>query len=78
MGSHFAELPSDARERAKRIATLWNVIDSNNDIGGANPEVLERLRHEVSDCLYQVPPEIVRAEELTAQVLLLISGCGEL
>ena len=75
---HFAELPPDDRERAKRISTIWNALDSDDDTGGAPLEVLEQLRREVSECLYRAPPDISRAEGFTAQALLLIAGSGEL
>ena len=73
MDSHFLKLSSADREREKRIANIWNAIDSEFDAGGATDEVLDRLRKEVSDCLYQRPPDLNRAERLTAQALLRIS-----
>jgi hypothetical protein len=69
----FAELSPDDRERLNRIANIWNAIDLACDAGGATPEVLEKLRQEVSDCLCSKPPELLKAERLTAQVLMLIS-----
>jgi hypothetical protein len=78
MNADWIELSSDDRERLKRVATTWNAIETSSDTGRAPPEVLEQLRQEVSDCLYHRPPIIPRAEKLTAQALLLISGCGTL
>ncbi len=73
--SHFEELSSDERERAKRVATMWNAIDSSSDTGSATREALERLQQEVSDCLYLQPIDPFKAERLTSKALMLISGC---
>ena len=63
-------------EQIRRIADFWNAVRVCEETGSSSRESLATLERVVSDCLYQKPPNIVRAEAVTAQALCLIAGCG--
>ncbi len=66
------------RERIRRIAEFWNDYATHDDPGETTREVLEQLQQEVTDCLYGNPPDINRAEGLTAKALWLLTGNDKL
>jgi len=66
---------SDA-DRIRRIADFWNAVRVCEETGAASREALEAKEQEVTDSLYRIPPDILRAETVTAQAILLIAGCG--
>ena len=82
MEDRYDWLSSDGREsneaRLRRVADFWNAFDSCGESGATTLEVLEEKRLQVSDCLAAKPPDVRRAESLTAQALLLIiGGCDQ-
>lgn len=66
---------SDAHR--KRISDFWNELRTCGDPGATNWEALESLENEVTECLYLSPPDLVRADSLTAKAALLIGGFDE-
>lgn len=65
---------TDHRLRIQVIVDFWKDLYDGGDPGGAPWEELDRIHHEVTDCLGRNPQEISRAENLTALACLLISG----
>lgn len=61
-------------ERIRLIAEFWNQLRCSDELGATNWEALEPLEREVTECLYQKPPDIARAESLTALALQMIAG----
>lgn len=74
----FAEEPERNRKRTSQLASVWNELDVHGESGATTLEVLESLRLQVTDCLAGEPPDIARAESITAYAFLLIAGGGDL
>ena len=70
------EEPDWVQERKRQLALVWNELDNSRDSGATTLEVVESHRLQVTDCLAGDPPDIGRADSITAHVLLLISGGG--
>jgi hypothetical protein len=73
----FAEEPERKQDRIRRLVSLWNELDVHGESGATTLEVLESLRLQVTDCLAADPPDITRAESITAHAFLLIAGSGD-
>lgn len=70
--------PVDAEQVEKEeIILFWNERSLNDDTGVTTREVLDEIQLQVTECLYQEPPDIPRARSLTAKALLLIAGMVE-
>jgi len=78
MDDHFNGLspggPLDHEHRLRQVIDFWNVFSCLPDAGGTTWGVLEEVQAQVSDCLSREPPDLARAESLTAYAALLISG----
>lgn len=72
------EYPDSAEERIRQIVEFWNVLDTCGDPGETTWGVLEDLRLEVTECLDRAPPDVNKAESLTAYALLLMTGTDDL
>jgi hypothetical protein len=66
------------RGRVQHIAEFWNRLRVCEEIGRTSWEELEPLEREVTECLSREPPDIDRADSLTAKAMLLIVGRYEL
>lgn len=62
------------QERIDWIVEFWNALRINDDPGSTNWEVLENLECQVTGCLAVQPPDVDRAERLTANAMLLMTG----
>jgi len=71
-------LPSDDPEasaiRLRLLAEWWSALRTTGDAGATTWEVLEELEQKVTDCITIDPPDLGRAESLTAQAMHLIAG----
>lgn len=78
----FVELSPDDPQatdaRRQQLIEFWNELRTCGHSGATTWEVLDALENEVTGCLYRSPPDIDRAESLTAQAALLIAGFTEL
>lgn len=69
--------PEDLSNRIQQIVGFWNGLRVCGESGAATWEELERLEHEVTDCLAAELPDVDRAESLTACAMLRVAGCSE-
>ena len=72
--------PEDPRHRSVRIRGMvdfWSDFDVCGEAGATTLEVIEALRQDVTECLSRNPPDVEKAESLTARALLLIAGRGD-
>jgi hypothetical protein len=69
-------LPDDHEStvRWERVISFWNDLRVSDKAGETSWEVLENLEREVSECRGQVPPDIGRAESITAKAFFLTTG----
>ena len=78
----FTELSPDDPKATdflrQQLVEFWNELRTCGDSGATTWEVLDLLEKDVTECLYRSPPDIARAESLTAQAALLIAGFTEL
>jgi hypothetical protein len=78
MSGHFSGLspgvPGDAQQRLQWVIDFWNGLSCCDDAGETTPGVLEDLQAQVSNCLCSEPVDLERAESITAQAALLLSG----
>jgi hypothetical protein len=65
------------RSRVQDVIDLWNAVDCQSDAGETTPGVRE-LRAQVTECLSRVPPDLKKAERLTAKAALLLAGYVDL
>lgn len=70
--------PQATDARRQQLIEFWNELRTCGDSGATTWEVLDALENEVTGCLYRSPPDVDRAESLTAQAALLIAGFIEL
>lgn len=70
--------PDSSGERIRQIAEFWNQLDVCDDPGKTTWGVLDGLKREVTDCLYRKPPDLNKAESLTAYAMLLMAGSESL
>ena len=70
--------PNPMKDRIRQIVEVWNELDCCGQAGATTWGVLEELRLEVTECLYRAPPDVSRAESLTAYAFLLIDGADGL
>ena len=54
------------------IVEFWNVIRVCEELGETTWEELEPLERRTTECLHQVPPDIVGARNATAEALNLL------
>jgi hypothetical protein len=66
--------PLDQQQRSQKVIAFWNGLSCCADAGETTWGVLEELQTKVSDCLSHEPPDLKKAESLTAQAALLMSG----
>lgn len=64
--------------RIRLIVEFWNGLSACEISDAALWESLENIQREVTDCLHVEPPDIRRAESLTAEGMNLMAGCGDL
>lgn len=60
--------------RIRRIAEFWSQLRICEELGATTWRALEPIERLVTDCLYKQPPDIGRAESLTALAMLMIAG----
>jgi len=70
--------PDPIEDRIRRIVDFWNELDCCGEPGATTWGVLEGLRLEVTECLDGAPPDVNKAESLTAYALLLMTGTDDL
>jgi hypothetical protein len=76
-GSGLSSEPSDDdANKIRLMAEFWNALRICEDTGAASKESLEELERGVTECLYARPPDIERAESLTACAMHLMAGCS--
>jgi hypothetical protein len=68
--------PSRGRfgERIQEISDFWSALRVSDELGAANWTVLEPLERQVTEALSHNPPNLAKAESLTAEAMLLITG----
>ncbi|MFO0881271.1 MAG: hypothetical protein U0840_28530 [Gemmataceae bacterium] len=66
--------PPDQQQRLQKIIDFWNSLSCRADAGETTWGVLEELQAKVSECLACEPSDLKKAESLTAQAALLMSG----
>ena len=77
MRRHFNDLsargsPED-NERIQWLIEFWNGLSVSTDAGETIEEVRD-FQVRVMDCLVRIPPDVRRAERLTAEAANLIAG----
>lgn len=65
---------SDQRQRIQGIVDFWTWLFIGKDSGETTWGELEALQIQVTDALASNPPDITRAETLTAYAAALMSG----
>lgn len=61
-----------------QIADWWSQLRIGNDSGTTTWKVLDSLERQVMGCLTRDPPDLPKAESLTAKAaLLMIGGCND-
>lgn len=65
--------PTDVQRRMKSLIDFWTALYEDGDAGATTWEVLDRLRDKVTSALHARPPDISRAESLTARAASLLS-----
>lgn len=71
---HPAGRPPDCSARIQRVVAWWQELWLGGDAGATKWEVLETISDQVTQCLSEQPPNILKAESLTAKAALLIEG----
>jgi hypothetical protein len=66
--------PSDQRQRIHLIVDFWQLLYLGEGSGETTWEELDALQVQVTDALAEVPPNVSRAETLTAYAAALVSG----
>jgi hypothetical protein len=66
--------PSDQRHRIRWIVDFWQLLFLGEESGETTWEELDALQVQVTDALAEVPPNVTRAETLTAYAAALVSG----
>jgi hypothetical protein len=66
--------PSDQRQRIQWIVDFWTLLYIGEDSGETTWQELDALQVQVTDALAATPPNITRAETLTAYAAALVSG----
>jgi hypothetical protein len=78
MERHFSGLspgcPPEQQGRLQDVIAFWNALSCESDAGETTWGVLEGLQAQVTECLGKVPPDLTRAESLTALAALLMTG----
>jgi len=69
------KLPTRADDRFRQIADWWSQLRIGDDSGATTWEVLDALERQVTECLTRDPPDVAKAESVTAKAALLIAGC---
>lgn len=77
MQYYLTDLSPGDEERIRNLSDFWNEYGISDDPGGTTREVLRKLQHEVTDCLYEKPPDILKAESLTAKAQFLMFGWSD-
>ena len=70
--------PDSDKFRTQRIVDWWNELRICGESGAATWEELDAMEQEVTGKLASRPPDVNRAESITAYAMLLIAGCEEL
>jgi hypothetical protein len=65
-------------DRQRQIARWWDQLRAGEDPGATTWEVLDPLERQVTDCLGRDPPDLDRADRLTAKAFLLVAGQEDL
>jgi hypothetical protein len=68
---------SSLERRKQDLIETWNQLDLEEDFGAADRGVIMSLRVEVTEALDETPPDLDRADSLTATVFLLIQSNTE-
>lgn len=77
MKQSFDRLSPGKLQRVQAVSSFWNEYAVCDDPGGTTREVLRELQQDVTDCLYRQPPDIEKAEGLTARAIMLMSGWSD-
>ena len=70
--------PDSVEQRIRLVVDFWNQLDCCGESGATTWGVLEELRLEVTECLDRGPPDLNKAESLTAYAMLLVTGAEHL
>lgn len=65
-------------KRIQEIIDFWSDLRVSDEVGAANLTVLETLERQVTEALNHNPPDLAKAESLTAMALHLILGNTDL
>lgn len=68
------DVSSFDRLRREALVEWWTQLERDGDCGSTTWEVLDPIRDRVTACLGFSPPQLDRAEHLTALALRLITG----
>ena len=66
--------PLQTGNHIRQIVDWWNQLRIGNDSGTTTWEVLDLLERQVMECLRRDPPDLSKAESLTAKAALLMTG----
>jgi hypothetical protein len=64
-------------DRHRCIIHWWNAFSVCDHPGGSSWEVLDDIQCQVTECLSREPPDLDRAESLTAHAALLMAGMND-
>jgi hypothetical protein len=67
-------LQGSSKKRLMRIADSWAMLHISGETGATDWATLDEIEREVTEAMYASPPDIDRAESLTAMAFFLISG----
>jgi hypothetical protein len=65
--------PPDKPFLLPELIGFWNLLAVNDELGGTTRAELESIQNEVTDCLSQNPPDVLRANRLTVDAMTLLS-----
>jgi hypothetical protein len=74
MGTELIPAPQDMPGRIENLKRFWTDLSMSGDAGCTTWDVLDLLRDRVTEYLMRDPPDLLRAESLTADALLRITG----
>jgi hypothetical protein len=66
------DLTSEDQESFEAISSFWNGVNSIENLDGATRGALEQLQVQVTDAMFQRPPNRGLAERLTAYAMLIL------
>ena len=74
-GSRLPPRPPDGvDDRVQAMKEFWTDLEMSGDSGCTTWDVLDPIKHKVTRCLMQNPPDLRHAESLTAEAMLRLNG----